>query len=244
MKLFHTENGKEVVYVQRHDLVQLELSEMLIPASIYTKVFTGRTIVDDSNRFDFVRFDEEHEVKFFRELEFVIDYDQYKDLTDEQLDEEAQKLATKANKIAEKWNSMSIDERKQNSNLLQEHENVVYMLNFLFEIYAVKHGKRYMPFPDFVKPPENPKKMWNEERCSAYGRASFKYINNLHRMLFRTDTSNLTTIENASTQIFNGKMVVYLTGTWLNPSDGDSCPDAEFIVINNDVTLEVETEGF
>ncbi len=146
MKLFHTENGKEVVYVQMQDIMHLNQSDLPIPASIYTKVFTGVTIVNDSNRFDFVRFDEEHEVKFFRDLEFVIDYDKYKDLTDEQLEEEGQKLAVKANEIAEKWNNMSEEERKQNSNLLQEHENLGYMLNFLSEIYAVKHRKRKMPF--------------------------------------------------------------------------------------------------
>lgn len=53
---------------------------------------------------------------------------------------------------------MQPDEREQNSNLLQEHENLGYMLNFLSEIYAIKHGKRSMPFPDFVKPLEKPKK--------------------------------------------------------------------------------------
>ncbi len=158
MKLFHTENGKETVYVQMQDIMQLNQSDMPIPESIYTKVFTGITIVNDSNRFDFVSFDEAHEVKFFRELEFVIDYDQYKELTDEQLGEKGQKLVMKANEIAEKWNSMSSDEREQNSNLFQEHENIEYMLNFLSEIYAIKHGKRSMPFPDFVKLPERSKK--------------------------------------------------------------------------------------
>ena len=67
MKLFHTENGKEKVYVQMQDIMYLNQSDMPIPASIYTKVVTGVTIVDNSNRFDFVSFDEEHEVKFFRD---------------------------------------------------------------------------------------------------------------------------------------------------------------------------------
>ena len=64
------------------------------------------------------------------------------------------------------------------------------------------------------------------------------------KVLFRTDTNNLTTIDGASTQIVNGKMVVYLTGSWTDPSDGGSYPDAEFLVVNSDGTLEVETEGF
>lgn len=159
MKLFHAENGKEAVYVQMQDIMYLSNeTDMPIPASIFTKVFTGVTIVNDSNRFEFVKFDDEHEVKFFRELEFIIDFDQYKDFTDEQLEEEAQKLGTRANEIAEKWNNMTPEEREKNGTLYEEHRNLGYMINFLSEIYAVKHGKRVMPFPDFVKKPEKPKK--------------------------------------------------------------------------------------
>ena len=159
MKVFHTENGKEAVYVQMQDIMYLSNeTDMPIPASIFTKVFTGVTIVTDANRFEFVKFDEEHEVKFFRELEFIIDFDQYKGFTDEQLEAEAQKLGTKANEIAEKWNSMKPEEREKNAELYEEHRNLGYMINFLSEIYAVKHGKRKMPFPDFVKMPEKPKK--------------------------------------------------------------------------------------
>lgn len=158
MKLFHTEKGKEVVYVQMQDIMHLNNTDMPIPASIFTKVFTGIVIVDDRNRFDFVKFDEEHEIKFFRELEFILDYGHYKDFTDEQLEEEGEKFATRANEIANKWNSMTEDERRQNSNLLQEHENLGYMMNFLSEIYAIKHGKRKMPFPEFVEIPKKTKR--------------------------------------------------------------------------------------
>ena len=155
MKLFHTENGKEVVYVQMQDIMHLSLSDLSIPKSIYTKVFTGLTIVDDSNRFDFLRFDKEHEVSFFRDLEFVIDYNKYKDLTDVQLEEEAQKLIVKANELAEKWNNMLEEKRKQSTNLLREHENLEYMLYFLSEIYALKHQEIKMPFPSFIHVPKN-----------------------------------------------------------------------------------------
>ena len=152
MKLFHTENGKETVYVQLQDIVQLNQSNMLIPASIYTKVFSASvTIVNDSNRFNFVKFTEEHEVTSFKELDFIIDYDQYKNFTDEQLEEEGQKLVKKKNEIAKKWYSMSYSKRKQNINLFQEYQNTEYMLNSLYELYFVKHGKWSMPFPDFVK---------------------------------------------------------------------------------------------
>ena len=93
MKVFHAENGKEVVYVQMQDIMYLSNeTDIPIPATIFTKVFAGVTIVDDSNRFEFVRFDEEHEVKFFKGLKFIIDFDQYKEYSDEQLEEEVKRL--------------------------------------------------------------------------------------------------------------------------------------------------------
>ena len=69
MKIFHTENGKEVVYVQMQDIMYLSNeTDIPIPVTIFTKVFAGVTIVDDSNRFKFVKFDDEHEVEFFKNL--------------------------------------------------------------------------------------------------------------------------------------------------------------------------------
>ena len=152
MKLFHMERGKEVAYVQMQDIMYLtHETDMPIPASIFTKVFRGVTIVNDSNRFDFIKFSTEEDVNFFRGLDFIIDYNQYKDLSDEQLEEKGEHLAKRANEIAEKWSSMTTEERKENSPLLDEHRNTQYMLKFIAEVYAVKHGKRSMPFPKFVE---------------------------------------------------------------------------------------------
>ena len=153
MKLFHKENGQETVYVQMQDILYLvHESNVSVPASIFEKVFSvGAVFVTDANRFDFIRFEEEHEVDFFKKLEFVIDYDQYKDFSEEQLIAEVKKLEDKANGIAEKWNDMTSEERRENSELYEEHQNLDYICRFLCEIYFVKHGKRSMPFPDFVK---------------------------------------------------------------------------------------------
>ncbi len=160
MKLFHTEKGKEVVYVQMQDIIfLLHQTDMPMPASIFTKVFTDVIIVTDENRFDFVKFDEEPEVKFFRDLEFIIDFDQYKNLTIEQLGEESKRLAKRANNISDQWNSMSKEEREKNSALLDEHKGISYMMDFLLEIYYLNHGKRTMPFPKFVTKPKKNKRI-------------------------------------------------------------------------------------
>ena len=104
MKLFHTENGKEVVYVQLQDIMELGHRDMPIPAIIFTKIFASRDrlLVDNTNRFNWVEFKEDNVIKFFREVDFIIDYGEYRDLTDEQLEKEAKKIVLKANEIAER----------------------------------------------------------------------------------------------------------------------------------------------
>lgn len=155
MKLFHTERGKEVVYVQLNDIMYLfHETDIPMPASIFTEIFVDKPlIVCDSNRFDFLRFKKENEVQFFKKQDFIIDFDEYKNLTDEEFDQKAIEIATKANEIAEKWNSMSEEERGQNQSLYDDHRNLGYMLNFITEVYAIIHRKRVMHFPKFVKVP-------------------------------------------------------------------------------------------
>lgn len=157
MKLFHTENGKKVVYVQMQDIMYLNYTDISIPISINRKVFKpGVSVIKDSNRFNFVRFDEETEVKFFEELQFIIDYDEYKNFTDEQFEKEKEKIGIRLNEINNKFNDMTEEEIRLNMYLIEEYENLEYMLLFLDEIYSVKNGERRMPFPDFVEIPKKP----------------------------------------------------------------------------------------
>ena len=58
MKIFRKEDGIEKVYVQMNDMIYVNNLVSSIPATIFIKVFGhGITIIDDSNRFDFVSFD-------------------------------------------------------------------------------------------------------------------------------------------------------------------------------------------
>lgn len=148
MKLFNKEKGKEVVYVQLQDIMYLmNDTDLSVPASIFVKTFGKTTIVNDKNRFNFLKFDKEDEVEFFKKLDFIIDYSKYRDLTDEGLEQAVKKFGTKANNIVDKWNSMTSEERENNSNLLFEHQNLEYVIMFIQEVYNVKHGVRVMEFP-------------------------------------------------------------------------------------------------
>ena len=71
-------------YVQKNDLMYLNSSSLAIPGSIYMKVFGwGITVINDRNRYEFVKFEEDSEIEFFKDIDWMIDYNEVKDLTEE-----------------------------------------------------------------------------------------------------------------------------------------------------------------
>ena len=70
----------EAIYVQKNDLVFLNQTDIPIPASIFMKAFgKGATIINYNNRFDFVKFEDSKEIEFFKNMDFILDYDLVKD---------------------------------------------------------------------------------------------------------------------------------------------------------------------
>ena len=153
MKIFHEENGRNVVYVQMQDIMFIvhDLADIAIPASIMNYFFSrGFAIVNNSNRFDFVKFDKEPEVAFFKTLNFIIDYNDYKDLTEEQFQERFKSVVCEYNSLAKKWNKMSETEREKNINLLVSIQKLEHTIKFIHELYDLKHGNSSMTLPDFI----------------------------------------------------------------------------------------------
>ena len=155
MKVFHKdkEKGKEVGYVQLKDIAYIACSVHLlknperIPASIFITAFNKTTKIDSSNQYEFVKFDKEYEVDFFRKADFIIDYMQYREMTDEQLQEEKQKLADEGNCLAERWNEIPVDERRK---YYKKYKDVAYMVDSINEVFCIKHRKLKVQFPEFV----------------------------------------------------------------------------------------------
>ena len=67
------------VYVQKNDIAYLNQTDLAIPASIFMKIF-GNDIVDDNNRYEFIKFDTPEEIEYFRNIDWMIDYNEVKNL--------------------------------------------------------------------------------------------------------------------------------------------------------------------
>lgn len=140
-----TENA---AYVQKNDIAYLTHTELPIPATIFEKVYgEGIVIIDNRNRYEFVKFDKCYEIEFFKGLDWMIDYNQVKDLKDEEIMQMGQDICDKRNKLAEKYNAMSIEDRKKNASLSDECDLLEFKMHSLSDVFLFMSGKLKMPFP-------------------------------------------------------------------------------------------------
>lgn len=142
------------VYVQKNDIVCLSHSDLSIPSSIFMKVFGNDiVIIDDSNRYDFVEFNDQNDIEFFKGIDWIIDYDEIKDLTEEDLLAQAQSMALAINDIQKRFNFMSLEEREQNVDMLLQCRRLDFKISSLRDILWFKQGHIKMQLPEGVDLP-------------------------------------------------------------------------------------------
>ena len=109
------------VYVQKNDIAYLNSTDLSIPVSIFMKVFGfGLTFIDDSNRYYFIKYEEDSEIEYLKGLDWMIDYNEVKDLSDDEIISLGQSIADKKNSIASKFNAMSNEEKNNNIDMITE----------------------------------------------------------------------------------------------------------------------------
>ena len=147
MKIVNIENGKKKVYVQLNDIMMMMQFGSPIPSEVMEKHFMNMFIVTDENRFEFSEFTDPHTVEFFEQCEWIPDFREYKDLTEEEIIAKGQELGQLMNEVAIKWNGMTPEERENNEEVYNKHESLEFKMHSTAEILWTKQGYRIMPFP-------------------------------------------------------------------------------------------------
>lgn len=142
MKIFNEEKSKRVVYVQRNDLAMLDASSFAIPGSC---LITG--LVDDSNRFNFVRFEDPRIVEFFEGIDWIVDFKSLKGQDDEVYADAYNEVVSEMNDIVATYEGMSELDRRCHSEMLERYELLEHKKNSICSIYDALNGKISMPFP-------------------------------------------------------------------------------------------------
>lgn len=144
------------VYVQRNDIAFLKHTGFPIPSSIFFKVFDNeRATITDNDSSKFVKFDEDNEIEYFRMIDFIVDYNSVKDLSEEQIMELVQCISREKENIALKFSTMSKVEQKNNVDLTFEYERLNFKMDTLIDILHFKLGDSKIKLPRGVEYPSN-----------------------------------------------------------------------------------------
>ena len=142
------------VYVQKNDIVNLNQTDLEIPTSIFIKIFgRGIVIIDDSNRYEFIKFDAPEEIEFFRSIDWIIDYNEVKDLSEEEIIALGQSIVDEKNAIAHRFNSMPSEEREKNRDLVSQCDYLDFKMYSLRDVFWFKQGHIKMELPEGVDLP-------------------------------------------------------------------------------------------
>lgn len=147
MKIVNIEDGKKKVYVQLNDIMMMMQFGSTIPSEVMEKHFMNMFIVTDENRFEFSEFTDPHTVEFFEQCEWIPDFREFKDLTEEEIIANGQKIGQLMNEVAMQWNGMTPEEREENEYVYNRHESLEFKMHSTAEILWTKQGHRVMPFP-------------------------------------------------------------------------------------------------
>lgn len=144
------------VYVQKNDIIYLNSCTLPIPCSIFDKAYNKEiNIIDNNNKYEFIKFDQADEIEFFKNLSWIINYDDVKNLSDELIIKEDEKICIERNNIAIKWNELEEKEKEKNKNMILECELLDYKMDSLKTIFWFRKGKVKMILPEGVNYPTN-----------------------------------------------------------------------------------------
>lgn len=144
----------DAAYVQMNDLMHLNQSDLPIPASVFMKVFGhGIVIIDNSNRFDFCKFEEADDIEFFKNIDWMVDYYDVKELSDDDIIEVANGINEKRNGIAKKYNAMNAKGRAANQRMRTDCELLNNKFYGLRDFVWWRDGKIKFDLPEGIEYP-------------------------------------------------------------------------------------------
>ena len=139
------------VYIQNKDIIYLSRINVPVPSSLFNQIYNNDiVIIDDLNGNGFVKLDKDSEIQFFKSLDWIVDYQNVKDLNIDDFKKLKQKIINEKNQIANQYNSMSDKERKENINIVNRFDLLEYKLHSLKEILNYKLGQLDIKMPEEV----------------------------------------------------------------------------------------------
>lgn len=139
--------GENSIYVQKKDIIEMSGMVDTIPASIFMKMYgEGVVIIQGEQVYEFIEFDDQAEIDFFNKLDWILNYNDVKNLTDEELAAFGQKIVVKRISLIDKYNKMSKEE-KLNSDIPYQCETLEHKASDVVQLLQFRKGVLKINFP-------------------------------------------------------------------------------------------------
>lgn len=148
-----------VAYIQVLDFQRLLEKEKfeILTSEVFPILFREASkdsdmfIICKDNENDFIEFRNPKSVEFLTSFEEIVDYDEIKDLSYEEMDALRVCIINEKNEIESKVNMMSAEEQKQHPELFERYNTLSSKLMSLSDVYWFKRGKAKLVLPDDEK---------------------------------------------------------------------------------------------
>ena len=133
--------NNDSVLVQNRDLAYLTHYNGDMPASIFIKICgEGVAFIDSSNINEFVKFDSEDEIDFFKYSDWILDYNLYNAKSVEELYAAAEKMIDEINHLTSIYNRMSGEEQEKSSIMIEQMNLMIFEVQSIRELIKIKQG--------------------------------------------------------------------------------------------------------
>ena len=140
---------KEAVYVEKYDLAFLNGLDCDIPSQIFLKAFKDQLYPksNETNNHEFVRYEELSDIEFLRRYDWIVDYNQIRNLSKKKIRELIDGLIAQRNLAAEVYFAMSIKEQRKKRHIINEYALFNFKIRSIREAYNIAHGKIHVDLP-------------------------------------------------------------------------------------------------
>lgn len=135
--------NNNAVYVQKDDIEYLNSLGLSLPSSVVNKIIEYDIMqIDDRTKYEFVKFGEQSDIEFFKNLDWIIDYSEIKNLSESETMALYRKVIEQKNAIAREYNQMSESDRINNMDYIRKYKLLDYKLYSL--LYIIKLKKEHI----------------------------------------------------------------------------------------------------
>lgn len=129
---------EDKVYIQKKDILSIKEFCIYVPNKIIFDELNLRSYFNKINKYDFVCYESEEEIEFIKSLDWVLDYEEFKNLSFKKLIKVCHKLSKEEDKVFKEFYSMSIKDRKENKHMILECKMLNYKKNSIIDLLQKK----------------------------------------------------------------------------------------------------------